>query len=321
MNYRTPVLLLLLPTLMALAGCEDADEGTMVGTLERDRVELTVDSNEPIVARHVPDGAAVTKGTLIMEQETSRIVAQLEQSEAARDQAAGRLAELRRGPREEAIRETRARLDAARAQSTNAKSEYERVKGVFDRGLSTAALLEQTETSWRAAAANERAVHEELAAQLEGTTVEELDQAEAALAVAEAATRQAAIQLERTRLVAPVDGTVDKLLYQVGERPAPGATVAVMLDSARAFARIYVPEHLRAHVKPGDQLEVAIDGVDTAMQGTVKWVSSDATFTPYFALTEHDRSRLSYLAEVDLAGAAQLPSGVPLEARIPAAGK
>jgi len=293
----------------------------MVGTLERDRVELTVDSNEPIVARHVPDGATVTKGTLILEQETSRIVAQLEQSEAARDQAAGRLAELRRGPREEAIRETRARLDAARAQTKNAKSEYDRVKGVFDRGLSTAALLEQMETTWRAAEADERAVSEELAAQLEGTTVEELEQAEAALEVAEAATRQAAIQLERTRLVAPVDGTVDKLLYQVGERPAPGATVAVMLDSARVFARIYVPEHLRAQVKPGNQLEVAIDGVDTAMQGTVKWVSSDATFTPYFALTEHDRSRLSYLAEVDLASAAQLPSGVPLEARIPVAGK
>jgi HlyD family secretion protein len=48
------------------------------------------------------------------------------------------------------------------------------------------------------------------------------------------------------------------------------------------------------------------------LRGTVRWVSADASFTPYFALTEHDRSRLSYLAELDLPQAADLPSGVPL---------
>ncbi|GAG92015.1 unnamed protein product, partial [marine sediment metagenome] len=40
-------------------------------------------------------------------------------------------------------------------------------------------------------------------------------------------------------------------------------------------------------------------------------------FTPYFALTEHDRSRLSYLAEVDVPDASSLPSGVPLEVDFP----
>ena len=50
----------------------------------------------------------------------------------------------------------------------------------------------------------------------------------------------------------------------------------------------------------------------------MRWVSADASFTPYFALTEHDRSRLSYLAEVDVPDAAELPSGVPLEVDFPA---
>ena len=30
------------------------------------------------------------------------------------------------------------------------------------------------------------------------------------------------------------------------------------------------------------------------------WNIYEKSFTPYFALTEHDRSRLSYLAEIDL---------------------
>jgi HlyD family secretion protein len=84
------------------------------------------------------------------------------------------------------------------------------------------------------------------------------------------------------------------------------------LDNARVFARFYVPEYLRATVVPGKALAVRVDGVADELRGTVRWVSADASFTPYFALTEHDRSRLSYLAELDLPQAADLPSGVPL---------
>ena len=107
------------------------------------------------------------------------------------------------------------------------------------------------------------------------------------------------------------------MLYQVGERPAPGTTIAVLLDDSRVFARVYVPEHLRSRVQPGERLDVRIDGVSGTSEGIVRWVSADAGYTPYFALTEHDRSRLSFLAEVDVAEAADLPSGVPLEVDFP----
>ncbi len=91
----------------------------------------------------------------------------------------------------------------------------------------------------------------------------------------------------------------------------------VLLNNARIFARVYVPEHLRAQVMPGETLSVSIDGVEKSFEGRVRWVSSDATFTPYFALTQHDRSRLSYLAEIDVAGAEGLPVGIPLQVDFP----
>jgi HlyD family secretion protein len=290
----------------------------MVGTLERDRVEVTVESSEPILSRHVQDGQEVAAGDLLMRQDPARPQARRDQAQAQRDQAAARLAELRRGPRKESILETRARLAAAEAETANARAEFERVRDVFDRGLSSQSALDQAETRSKAAAAEEQAVREALEAQLVGTTIEELDQAEAALAAAEAVLAQAQVDLQRTELRAPVDGIVDKLLFQVGERPQAGTTVAVVLDGSRIFARFYVPEHLRTSVTPGRELTVRLDGVDGEMEGTVRWVSADASFTPYFALTEHDRSRLSYLAELDLPQAADLPSGVPLVVLPPA---
>ncbi|MDX1379783.1 MAG: HlyD family efflux transporter periplasmic adaptor subunit [Xanthomonadales bacterium] len=299
-------------TLLLAAGCQEPSENAMVGTLERDRVEIKVESSEPILSRAVRDGAAVQAGDLLLSQDPSRPQARLDQARAERDQAAARLAELLRGPRQEAIRETRARLAAADARRVNALAELERIRGVYSRGLASELVLDQAETAWKTAVADEQAVRENLEAQLTGTTPEELDQAEAALAAAEARVAQAELDFERTELRAPVNGRVDKLLYQVGERPPAGTTVAVVLDDARVFARFYVPEYLRASVQPGKELTVRVDGVADELRGTVRWVSTDASFTPYFALTEHDRSRLSYLAELDLPQAADLPSGVPL---------
>ncbi|MDF5393591.1 hypothetical protein P3693_26615, partial [Vibrio parahaemolyticus] len=61
-------------------------------------------------------------------------------------------------------------------------------------------------------------------------------------------------------------------------------------------------------------VNVHVDGVDQPYSGTVRWVATEPSFTPYFALTEEERSRLMYLAEVDLQDSAQsLPSGIPAQ--------
>jgi HlyD family secretion protein len=296
-----------------LASCQRETENFMVGTLERDRIELKVESSEPIVSIDVRDGQAVIPGDLVLTQDPARARQRLQQLAGLRDQAAARLAELKRGPREETIREARANLEATRVQRDNARADLERTREVFARGLSSQGQLDRDETTYKTAVAREQAAVEALERLLNGTTVEELQQAEAALAAAEAQVRAAELDLERTRIVAPVAGTVDKMLYQLGERPAAGTTIAVLLDNSRTFARVYVPEHLRARIKPGVRLEVRIDGSADRFDGRVRWVSADASFTPYFALTEHDRSRLSYLAEIDLEGADALPAGIPLQ--------
>jgi HlyD family secretion protein len=317
-HFRLIALVIAIGPLLLLAACERTETTYMVGTLERDRVEIKVESNEPIAAIHVQDGQQVSAGTLILEQDPARASARLAQHAAARKQAAARLAELVRGPREETISEARAKLEASKVLEINAKENLNRAQGVFDRGLSSQGRLDTAETNHKTAVAQVKADSEALDRLLNGTTIEELDQATAALESAQALENQAQLDLDRTRLKAPVDGVVDKVLFQLGERPPPGTTIAVQLDSTRIFARVYVPEQLRAQVTPGRSLTVRIDGANDSYEGTVRWVSSDASFTPYFALTEHDRSRLSYLAEIDVPEADGLPTGIPLQVDFPA---
>jgi HlyD family secretion protein len=101
----------------------------------------------------------------------------------------------------------------------------------------------------------------------------------------------------------------------VGEKPARGATVAVLLANSAPYARIHVPAPDRARVKQGTAATLRVDGVARLFTGQVRFIASEAEFTPYYSLTAADRSRLSFLAEVvfDEAEARSLPSGVPVD--------
>ncbi len=315
---RTQTKLLAISFAILLSACDQQLETYMLGTLERERVEISVESNEPIIAIYVNDGQMLTAGELILEQDPTRLEYMLAEQAALRDQTAARLAELERGPRTEIIREARAQLESAQAYAHNAATNLKRAREVFARELSDQSTLDLAITQAKTAAAKKQATSESLDRLLNGTTSEELMQAAAALTATEARVNQIELNLERLKIYSPVSGIIDKRLYQIGERPKPGATVAVILDTANTYARIYVPEPLRASVQPGNQLDVSIDGYDRNFIGTVRWVSADATFTPYFALTEHDRSRLSYLAEIEIKQATNLPSGLPLSVDFPA---
>jgi len=68
----------------------------------------------------------------------------------------------------------------------------------------------------------------------------------------------------------------------------------------------------------GDVLTARVDGIDDKWQGTVRWIATEAAFAPYYALNAEERSRLMYLAEIQLPEAARdLPGGLPVQVELP----
>ena len=125
----------------------------------------------------------------------------------------------------------------------------------------------------------------------------------------------------RYTVTAPRAGLVEALPYKLGERPAAGRPVAILLADGVPYARVYVPEPLRTKFIAGTKVEAAVDGHAERIKGTVRYVSAEAAFTPYYALTQKDRSRLAYLAEITLddPAAQALPAGMPVQVFVPAA--
>lgn len=300
--------------LLSMSGCSREEPLVAVGLLEWDRVELVAETNEPIISIEVNEGQQLKAGDIILRQDARRIQAQLDEAAASHAQAQARLAELKRGPREELIDEARAKLQGAISDEENARKELDRTQTLLNQKLISPETVDLARTRLKKSTSEKQATRAALEALLHGSTAEELQQADASVAQAESRVRALKITLENTVLRTPREGLLDTLTYESGERPQAGAVVAVMLIDNTPYARVYVPEPLRAQVHQGTTATIYIDGLSKPVAGQVRMISNEAVFTPYYSLTERDRSRLSYLAEVSITDKTDkpLPSGIPV---------
>jgi len=308
-----PVLLIAL-----LAGCDNGNgDNRLVGQLESDRIELTAEVSEPIVERPVVEGQMVSAGQIIIRQDATRVLSRIAEAQATLQQTRARYDELVRGPRREQILAARASVRGAQKELEFRETDLRRAEEVFQRQLASPEVRDRAVVARDSAKANLERLEAKLDELLTGTTAEELRQAEEAVRQAEARLQSIQIDLDRHTTLAPSDGVIDSLLFEPGERPVPGQPMAILLSGQQAYARVYIPESLRVRVRPGTNARVYVDGLEGSLSGRVRWVASESAFTPYFALTERDRGRLSYAAKVDIVDADErLPDGVPVEVEI-----
>lgn len=299
----------------ALTACGAQDDSyRVVGELASDRIELTAEFSEPVVEITVLEGAAVLSGQALLRQNDARARARLAEAEALYLQSKARMDEMLRGPRSEKITAARATVEGATQDLDFRQSELLRISEIHQRGLASTDALDKANAALDASQATLKLRLAQLEELLAGTTIEELAQAEQAVNQTAARRDAAQIDVDRHVLVAPVDGVLDSRLFETGERPGIGQPVLVMLGGEQPYARVYVPELLRVQVAPGTKARIYVDGLDAPIAAEVRWIASEPTFTPYFALTERDRGRLSYVAKVDiLEQRDRLPDGVPVE--------
>ncbi len=297
----------------AMGGCQ-RETPQALGTLEYDRITLPAPAAERIVAIDVREGERVHAGQRLLRLEATRAqsTAQAAQAEVLRQR--GALAELQAGPRREAIAQARAQLAAAQAQARDARAYYARLQPLGRRQLVALADVDRARAAAGNADAQVQAATAALAQLEHGTRSEQLAQGEAAVRVSEAQAAVQQVTLSRLDVIAPRDALVDSVPYKLGDQAPVGAPLAVLLVGNAPYARVYVPEPIRASVRVGSSARVHVDGVAQSLGGRVRMIRSEPGFTPYYALVGKDAARLSYLAEIELSDkdAAQLPAGLPV---------
>ena len=319
LNMTIPIPLILIAALPAvLDRCSGTDTSVALGVLARDRVALTATANEIVVDLPVAEGTLVKAGDTLVQLDDSLQTAKLRLTQAELEKAQATLLKLQVGPREEEIAIAEAKVAGAVARLADAEAIYDRNARLVENSVVTEAQV-ANDLALRDSARAELASAQESLRELEnGTRPEDLAVAEANVRAAEASVAAEQTVLDDLTVVATRDGVLDSLPWNLGERVTSGSPVAVLVTGQTPYARVYVPEPHRVKLKPGDKLEVRVDGLDAPLNGIIRWISDDASFTPYYGLNKDDRTRLVYLAEIDLPDASSdLPAGVPVQVRMP----
>ena len=308
----------------ALSGCHrDSGPAPLLGTLEWDRIAIPAEVSEPITQIGVKEGDLVEAGQPLLTLDPRRTQAQLDAAQADVQRLTAALDELRHGARIETIDASRAALARTQAAAQNARLARDRAAEIRKKGLNSQADLDNANAALRQADADANAAKANLDELLHGTRVEDIAQGEAQLAQAQAAATQLAVTLERLNVRAPRAGRVDTIPFKLGDRPPQGAGVISMLVGDAPYARVFVPQAQRVGLQQGARFNVKVEGIDKTFTATALRIASEASFTPYYALTGDDASRLVYRAELGLDGAdaRNLPAGVPCQATPLAAAK
>ena len=299
------------------AGCNPRAQDNaiiMVGTVERDRMEMLASVTELLAELPVREGQTVPAGTVVARLDDTRLKEEIASLRHARDAEKAKLDELEAGFRSEDIAQARAGYQSAVARAEIAAIEFQRARTLVAQAVETQALLDSAKSTLDAAEADKRKAAENLREFETGPRSEDIRAQRASYEAAGARLREAEVRHSQLSLIAPRACRVDVLPFRVGERVPANASVATLLDLEKPYARVFVPERAGAVLLPGREGTAKADGVAREFKVRVRTVSREANFTPFYALTDRERGRLSFAAKMDLIEpeARELPVGVPV---------
>lgn len=229
------------------------------------------------------------------------------------------------------ISSARAAVDKAKAVEDEARRDVERMRPLIAEQAVSQQQLDQAEAKWSVAKSELTAARSRLTQAVKELAQAELgwkrirtketevaalerqrDQAEAALAEAESV-------LADLTIVAPTSGTITTRMVDVGEVVAAGAPLLELVDLDHLYLKVYVPEVLIGKLRLDLPARIYTDAFpDQPFEATVRYIASNAEFTPKEVQTPDERVKLIYAVKLYLTENPdhRLTPGLPADAVI-----
>ena len=223
----------------------------------------------------VADHQRVSRGELLatIDDRGFAIAVDAAKSQVARAEAdlASLVARLQQ--QETAIRQARAAIAADDAGLELARSNEARYRNLADDGAGSVQQLQQAESQLRIQrAARSRSVAGLEAAKQQVAVLEaELERARATLAQARSALAAAELDLSRTRITAPIGGTIGQHSVRVGAFVSAGKPLLVIVPLDALYVTANFRETQLARVEPGQRVSLIVDALPgSPLKGVVQ---------------------------------------------------
>ncbi len=152
------------------------------------------------------------------------------------------------------VQQAEAGLDQAKAQVLNARSAYERVRGLYENRNASKSDLDAARAAYESGNATLRSFEKQL--------------------------EMARLQHSYTRLYAPVQGSIAGINAEVNENVGAGTPVVLLTGGKKLEVRVAIPESLITGIREGEQVSIAADALPgKALTGTIKEVGVASTST------------------------------------------
>jgi HlyD family secretion protein len=307
----------------ALAACgigarseEDPNRLAASGHVEATDVRISTKVGGRLESFPIQEGDTVAAGQLLARIETVDLELAVAQGRAERGAAEAELNLRVAGPSREEIAQAQAGVKRAEADLAGAQKDLERMQGLLDRGSGTTKSRDDARTRRDVAAATLEGQREGLRRLKVGSRREEIEAARARVAAADAGIAQLEQRLKDATVTSPLAGVVTEKLAQPGEILQAGSPLCVVTDLAHAWVTVFVPGPDLARLRLGQPATVVTDDGQTR-QGRIKYIASQAEFTPKNVQTRDERVKLVYEIKIALDnGDGLFKPGMHAEARL-----
>jgi len=230
-------------TLQAAPLVQSIQFSARVATLSRVEVGSTLTARVAQVL--VREGDTVRAGAALVQLEADELQATLAQQQASLAQAQARLKGLRSSGRSQ----SQAALAQAQANARAAQSDLTRTRQLVAQGFLSPARLDDAERALAVAQAAQNAASAQLSANAEDGA--DLVQAQAQVALAQAAVQAAQARMAQTTLRAPADARVLARQVEPGQIVQPGRTLLALALIGPTQLKAQVDERYLAQLQTG----------------------------------------------------------------------
>ena len=283
------VALIAIILIIALIGYFVSKPKPLVIQGEAEATEYRVSGKVPgrIEEFFVKEGQMVHKGDTIAFIDSPEVRAKLIQANAARNAAAAQSNKARNGARSEQIQGAYQLWQQAIVQEDVMKKSLDRVQRLYEQKVIPAQKYDETKAKYDAAVAQTLAAKSQYDMAVSGARMEDKAAARALVEQASGAVQEVESYLGELYLTSPADGIISATYPKVGELVGQGAPVASVTDLKDIWFTFNVREDYLHGMKQGDKVTVIIPALDgKEIQATVNYMAVRESYATWKATKE-----------------------------------
>ena len=284
---------------MVLASCRNTEKYDATGIFEATTVTVSSETHGKLVSFDMDEGDSLTAGQQVGLVDTTLL--SLQQKQLYSQQLSA----------EKSSPDIAAQAAALRSQITHQQNECDRIARLLANGAATQKQSDDANAQLRT-----------LRGQLEGL-LSTLDKSRSSITESASALQyqkeQVEEQIRKSRIAAPITGTVLQKYAEQGEYTTPGRPLFKMANLNDIYLRSYFTASQLARIRIGQEVTVIADfGGDEQYEypGRITWIAQESEFTPKSIQTQDSRANLVYAVKIAVKNDGRLKLGQYGEVRL-----